>query len=594
MTFVKQHALIIEPGGDGKQTGFQKLSDEDQAQYDILNDIVSGNNGTLISYVPSGNISATTLNGAIAELDTEKASVAQLQNYSFTLNALDIITKGPWVDVRSYGVVADGVTDNSITFQNAINAIVSSGKHKLLVLPPGVIKINSGIIIDVFYVSVIGNGTILDFSDLSSGTTAITLTSNTYPPFNQSKSQYSGFEVLGNDNYTGLTTVGLKISKPTSISGEGPSHITMNNISIHGFGTACLPGDQCYVNNFIGMDFQYCKIGLDVPISVSGGERLSFLGCTIASCDLAVRANNSTADIYLTNCSLDYNKKQIEINGARVFATDCHIEGSQYLEDPISVTGNGGIFSMRGGVLINGDNPQPCSSMVNNTADANGGAFFDGVQLHNLTTSSIFFAEGTGKTVVKNSVGYYNLLSSSLLVSSNSNLMADGSFEESSFPVDNIFINDDTSPIITKVTGTNIALTQSNTYFHSGSKSLKMNKQLGGSGSFCVAVPVPSRSIPSAQLFYKKPGSETGTIYITAVWANLSTNDKSVPVLLKASVIGGYTLNFTATPEDWTPLFWSFPELNMPSWATHFVFIINAVSFGTGIIYFDDFIVTTI
>lgn len=53
--------------------------------------------------------------------------------YDITIKPGDIIPRGPWVDVRSYGAVGDGVTDDSTAFQSAIDYAYTSGNHTVLI-----------------------------------------------------------------------------------------------------------------------------------------------------------------------------------------------------------------------------------------------------------------------------------------------------------------------------------------------------------------------------------------------------------------------------------------------------------------------------
>lgn len=117
------------------QEVLKNTDNETKKIYQIVSEIMaadghahtgSGSDGALIdgndlSYTPSGSISATTISGAIAELDTEKASIAQLQDYSFTLKPGGIIAKGPWVDVTAFSAVGNGTHDDTEAFEDAVN-----------------------------------------------------------------------------------------------------------------------------------------------------------------------------------------------------------------------------------------------------------------------------------------------------------------------------------------------------------------------------------------------------------------------------------------------------------------------------------------
>lgn len=85
----------------------------------------------------------------------------------------DIITKGPWVDVRAFGAVGDGVTDDSAAIQAAIDYIKTSEYTeniptqrvtKKVYLPGGIYKVSSTITIPS-YVHFCGDGRHVTFLD---------------------------------------------------------------------------------------------------------------------------------------------------------------------------------------------------------------------------------------------------------------------------------------------------------------------------------------------------------------------------------------------------------------------------------------------
>jgi parallel beta-helix repeat protein len=61
--------------------------------------------------------------------------------YSRTIRPGDIVTKGPWVDVRAHGAIGDGVTDDTAAIQAALDAATSGAGCVLF--PAGTYMINS-------------------------------------------------------------------------------------------------------------------------------------------------------------------------------------------------------------------------------------------------------------------------------------------------------------------------------------------------------------------------------------------------------------------------------------------------------------------
>lgn len=78
------------------------------------------NSANSIKNIPAGSLAAHDVQAAINELDTEKQSVAGLGDYTKTLAVADVVTKGPWVDVRAFGAVGDGVADDTVAITDAL------------------------------------------------------------------------------------------------------------------------------------------------------------------------------------------------------------------------------------------------------------------------------------------------------------------------------------------------------------------------------------------------------------------------------------------------------------------------------------------
>lgn len=78
---------------------------------------------------------------ANAPIPDNSVTTSMLADGSVTSNKLDAETNG-YVNVRSFGAVGNGIIDDTVAIQNAINA--GNAKSKIVVFPPGVYKVSSG------------------------------------------------------------------------------------------------------------------------------------------------------------------------------------------------------------------------------------------------------------------------------------------------------------------------------------------------------------------------------------------------------------------------------------------------------------------
>lgn len=127
--WTRRELLNIAPGGTKRQEGFEKLSIEVDNLYEIGNqldaDIKQVND---LAYNSASQAAASATNAANSA--TSAAIYAQtiggFLDYTAEAKVADIITKGPWVDVRAFGAVGDGVTDVTDKI-NALFDLVPSG-----------------------------------------------------------------------------------------------------------------------------------------------------------------------------------------------------------------------------------------------------------------------------------------------------------------------------------------------------------------------------------------------------------------------------------------------------------------------------------
>lgn len=496
-----------------------------------------------------------------------------------------MITGAP-VNVLDFGADPTGVANSSNAIQDALNFIVAGAKPNLLVIPSGTYKCDTGLTIDARYVSISANGASLNFSNLTTGT-ALNVTGNNIV-------NLGGIRAIGNSNsgsVNGIRMVG-------SVGAQVDS-VKVSDFVIQTFGTGILLGDQAYIlefNNFIITD---CAININSNATTNAGSAVKFFGGNLinytGASSTLFKNNNPFADFYFYGTVFDGTGKNFDLSGGSVELYGCHIEPSDFLVTPIILTGSSTRFKMMGGLVTTGAVPTTAPALVSCDSSAVNGAHFHNDVLLAIETSTQYLFEGTGSA---------NCISQgSISANRNSfagNALADGSFENgavlygsangtSNF-ADLVSILVDTGglPANNLTTGTNLNLTFSTAYARTGTKSLKLLKSaaLAAPATFGIFRELPKGNRPSARIWYKKPGSETGTLFISMGFYKLQLDSNGVPILQKQGVGIASTVVFTSSAVDWTAseLF----DLYAPPWASHFGISVNATDMNPCSIYFDD------
>jgi hypothetical protein len=445
--------------------------------------------------------------------------------------------------------------------------------------------------IDVAYVHVDFQGALVDATALTSGV-AITVTGTTNPPYQQATNGFTNLRILGpGRTVTGVT--GILFTGPTSTTDlSGPSHVQPQHVNLSAFATGVSYGNHTYVIDLLNWDIYRCGTGVLLPAGLADtGERFGYTATTIFNNTIGMDFTGTPGDIMLIGCSLDYNSDaHIKIGSSRVNFHGVHCENGTKSTPDFTLTGNGSTLNMWGGEFVNTGSPTWAASIVNN-ANNGGGVTIEGTRLGGLTSTTGYLATGTGLTLVRNSTGY-DIAETCEAVADTADLLADGGFEQAQI-VDRWYVGADTATVGpgNQYAGTNVAIALSTAQHHSGSQALKLTKAggVGSAAGVTLAIPLDRGQRPRLRFYYTKPGTQTGTVFITARYAVAPTNPvNGLPKVLQGGFLKQSTITLTSGTIGWTKWVLDDPTVRTPMWATHLVLEFNLVSMAAGDFYVDD------
>jgi hypothetical protein len=508
------------------------------------------------------------------------------------------------INVKDFGAVGDGVSDDTAAIQLAINTAKGAGlkgiSNKAVFIPGGIYIISSTLTVDSTFTSILSSGAIL-FSNGFVGTLLNIIASDPLAPYDQTGTRYEGFEIRG--QLTGGTTlvagsIAIKLSGGSGVSPINVASLTLAQINVQYFDKAIVFEDNVYLINFVNSTFFNLNTGVTLPKTYNGGERMTFHNCTFGNNTLAVSMNNDSADMMFTNCSFDYGAKIIDLVYGKIFLNDCHLEFGNPTGPQITLgSGLGTALVMKGGQILSSFTPSSAKNFdtfidvqsQGGVLDQGGGALFDGVCLHNMDTKSGFFGSGDGPITVINSQTFQFTGFAPKAISVKENLLADGGFEDNSIGTlidDIVFLENSTTNILNNG---KLDLSTTTSTFKSGSNSLRINKPSSQSSgcSFIIGNRVRSGSRIGFKAFTKNDALLNGTLFYSIVFYKVNNNG-TVPKLQKFVLGNSYNINFTgATSGTWSDI--SYPDCpKAPIWATHCGILFNLDSLSVGSIYFDE------
>lgn len=319
-------------------------------------------------YVSTGSTWITAALGSNAVNITGTQTVAGAKTFTDTLTTNNLAIKGPrpWVDVRAYGAIGDGNTNDTAAIQAAIDAIGTTlPGGGVVFFPAGRYRLASGLT-RISNVPLIFRGV-------------------TASSFNESDAQSSGSVLYGDAGVT-IMTIG---TTPSTVNHRGPvfenlqfreigggktselvrinntNRWTFRNCGFRGGASAIVPyadngsgpgvgGADCSWGFIENCWISDCAVGLKnahgVNVTILGGDWEATTAVQVYP------AGSLTGAMTIIGAFIDGATTGIDIKGANVSVLDCFFEGCttavSITHDAALHANSGSDCSIRGGAII--------------------------------------------------------------------------------------------------------------------------------------------------------------------------------------------------------------------------------------------------
>jgi hypothetical protein len=257
------------------------------------------------------------------------------------------------VNVKSFGAVGNGIVDDTLAFQQAVdyvrNAIITSSFNTPtthVIIPSGIYKISSKITISPF-VHLSTSGFVRIESYVSNNSTLHFTAQSTDPDFSSimDRQQYLRSPLINGskggmyiksmlDKTTSLST-GLEIGSTTNLGSTKPtSRYAVTDVAIGGFDVALqLNSFNNYIGSFERLHLEtnntLVKYGKTVGSVTNSGENFSYRNCVFANAAIGFNWLTDGMDSNFFGCSFDYIDALFYLQRGykRIFVSGGHLEG---------------------------------------------------------------------------------------------------------------------------------------------------------------------------------------------------------------------------------------------------------------------------
>ena len=449
-------------------------------------------------------------------------------------------------------------SDDYPSLQQAHDAVVAKGG--------GILIINKDYILDKSFawdcskVIINGSGKYLKPSEtLSSSIIVVTSSETSGYPYYQSQINLSNLRIIGNKKGGGFYF--------NSTPDKALSHLTISNTSIENTTIPININNSTYLLKFVDCDIYNNKSIMEIYSNVEDtGENIQFRGCAIYNNTGGFKIKNGNCDIFLNNCSLDYNEvgSIFDIDNAKVYLNSCHLEhnakGIFTTTVPFVVKGDAGQLFIDNSLIMFSNPSETTMANIFYTTGGNSCISISNTFMFGCMTTSGYLCGGNGNLHLDN-VKVNIVPMCSLAIHPSVTTSAIGSMESDKL-VD-IWITEDTTTINgIQTSGQNGNITVDTSVSLKFGKSIKIQKIGGGGSPFSVRTifPIDKQSINNVRITLKKL-SGSGTVYVDFGYC-VSQNGVDYTVS-KGTETKVYGENVT----DWETI--EKTMMTSPLWATH-------------------------
>jgi hypothetical protein len=313
--------------------------------------------------------------------------------------------------VTRFGAKCDGITDDTTAFQRALDAAgarcqtrgayVGAG-FQTVVLPDGAVcKVNGGLIdrrSDCVGIASYAGATI-DFGNLASGGTALTLKHLAYGAYSGNVARFENIQMIGPGRATNTV----------AIASETPS-TTYRQYNIVGFGHGYEVRSGSWLNHFVNTSISACGVDLYCGGGLKdAGEQISFEGGTLFNSTQGIE--NDSCEFNISDSSLDEFTGPAVVNGGG--ATRLNSDHIEYVNsttaEPLVVSSRacnawGGIIMQGGQIQFDHTAPTALARNDGGPGPCGGGGWGSYIRISNVFLGNIpISSDGTPAVTGSNS-----------------------------------------------------------------------------------------------------------------------------------------------------------------------------------------------